>query len=152
MPSYPGRPGVVAIKDMFDMVAGTSTGSIISAALSCPKEGQENVEFAKKEPKFFMKEVMEVYTTKGEQIFAKNEAITWWGQLIAFLACMIVFGISFYCLGKKCFDSDKQMEEYEHVEETLRELKACGNHMCNHIDHDVAHRCLGDDYTNILLN
>ena len=39
VPKYPGREGVVAMKDMFHMMAGTSTGSIISAALTVPKLG-----------------------------------------------------------------------------------------------------------------
>ena len=35
-PKYEGRDGVIAMKDIFDMTAGTSTGSIISAALAYP--------------------------------------------------------------------------------------------------------------------
>ena len=35
---YPDRDGVIPMKDMFDMMAGTSTGSIISAALSYPSD------------------------------------------------------------------------------------------------------------------
>lgn len=33
----------VAMKDLFDMTAGTSTGSIISAGLGYPKNGDKNV-------------------------------------------------------------------------------------------------------------
>ena len=36
VPKYEGREGVVAMKDLFDMTAGTSTGSIISSALVYP--------------------------------------------------------------------------------------------------------------------
>ena len=32
------RQGVYALKDLFDMMAGTSTGSIIAAALSYPSD------------------------------------------------------------------------------------------------------------------
>lgn len=37
-PKYPGREKIIAMKDMFDMMSGTSTGSIISAALSYPSD------------------------------------------------------------------------------------------------------------------
>lgn len=49
------------------MMAGTSTGSIISGALAYPvKKYEDSVPFKDRVPKFFMKEVMEVYTTKGD--------------------------------------------------------------------------------------
>jgi hypothetical protein len=37
-PKYPNRENIIAMKDMFDMMSGTSTGSIISAALSYPSD------------------------------------------------------------------------------------------------------------------
>ena len=36
-PTYEGHHGVIAMKDMFDMSAGTSTGSFIAAGLGFPK-------------------------------------------------------------------------------------------------------------------
>ena len=36
-PIYEGHHGVIAMKDMFDMSAGTSTGSFIAAGLGFPK-------------------------------------------------------------------------------------------------------------------
>lgn len=78
VPQYPGRPGVVAFKDIFDMLAGTSTGSIISAALAYPKEKYAaSVPKEKREPMYFMKEVMEIYSTKGDQIFRESPSVGW---------------------------------------------------------------------------
>jgi patatin-like phospholipase/acyl hydrolase len=48
------------MKDLFDMMAGTSTGSIISAALSFPSD--KNLTTGEQIPKFWSKEVIEVYS------------------------------------------------------------------------------------------
>ena len=36
IPKYPGHEGHMAMKDLFNMTAGTSTGSIIAAGLAYP--------------------------------------------------------------------------------------------------------------------
>ena len=63
-PKYPDRDGLIAMKDMFDMMAGTSTGSIIAAALSYPSGNltDEGVEI----PQYWYKEVQDVYANQGE--------------------------------------------------------------------------------------
>ena len=60
--SYKGFEDRIAIKDMFDYLAGTSTGSIIAAALSYPKD--EGEEYSNNEwvPKYWAKDVTEVYS------------------------------------------------------------------------------------------
>ena len=78
VPSYPGRDGVVAFKDIFDLLAGTSTGSIISAALAYPIERYaDTVPKVERVPKYFMKEVMDIYSTKGDQIFKEQPSVGW---------------------------------------------------------------------------
>lgn len=78
VPKYAGRDGVVAFKDIFDMLAGTSTGSIISGALAYPsKRYEDSVPLSQREPKYFMKEVMEIYSTKGDQIFKEQPSVAW---------------------------------------------------------------------------
>ena len=67
---YAPDPDVVHMSDLFDMTAGTSTGSILAAALSIPKnETSGNV----RTPKFFARDGIDIYTSKGEQIFSKKE-------------------------------------------------------------------------------
>ena len=55
------------MKDLFNMTAGTSTGSIIAAGLSYPAKGVEN----STEPGFFATDLLDIYTTKGDQIFLR---------------------------------------------------------------------------------
>jgi hypothetical protein len=59
-PKYPDRDGVIPMKDLFDMMAGTSTGSIISAALSYPSDDVLDSGLAV--PQYWSKEVIEVYS------------------------------------------------------------------------------------------
>ena len=74
-PKYLGNDGktksVVALKDMFDMMAGTSTGSIITAALSYPTDTETAA--GHKIPKFFADEVIGIYENNGDRIFTSTE-------------------------------------------------------------------------------
>lgn len=51
---------------LFDLVAGTSTGGIISLALTKPKSGQDN------SPAFTAKDLVQMYEKNGSRIFSKS--------------------------------------------------------------------------------
>ena len=68
-PKYPplngtARDDVIHMKDLFDMMAGTSTGSIISAALSFPTN--DVLETGEQVPQYWSKEVIDVYSKQGD--------------------------------------------------------------------------------------
>lgn len=71
IPQYPGNEGKMALKDLFDMFAGTSTGSILAAGFSYPndEEGKD-----KKQPKFFATDILKIYSERGTDIFVPNNA------------------------------------------------------------------------------
>ena len=48
------------------MTAGTSTGSIIAAGLSCPSKSNLKV------PAYFANDLLSIYVEKKEEIFAYN--------------------------------------------------------------------------------
>ena len=50
------------MKDLFDMYAGTSTGSLLAGSLSMPS----NISSDNGEPKYSARDCIDVYTTKGE--------------------------------------------------------------------------------------
>ena len=52
------------IAGLFDLIAGTSTGGILAAALSCPGDDGE--------PRFRAEELIELYTTEGPRIFDRK--------------------------------------------------------------------------------
>ena len=56
----------IHLSDFFDMTAGTSTGSIIAAGLSCPSKSSSHI------PGYFANELLDIYVQKKEEIFAYN--------------------------------------------------------------------------------
>jgi len=87
------------MKDLFDMTAGTSTGSILAAGLVYPNENYT----AEKQPAFFADDLIKIYGTMGDQIFVKKQMTD--GE--AFFYCLlfvIFFTFCFYIIGHHCFD------------------------------------------------
>lgn len=64
-PRYPGIDNRIALKDIFDMVAGTSTGSILVSGLAYPDKDYINI----KKPQFFADDLLRIYTERGGEIF-----------------------------------------------------------------------------------
>jgi patatin-like phospholipase/acyl hydrolase len=56
------------MKDLFNMTAGTSTGSIIAAGLAYPDKNHTDI----KMPGFFAPDLLEIYSDRGDEIFVKK--------------------------------------------------------------------------------
>lgn len=54
------------MRDLFEQVAGTSTGSILSAALSLYKNSTSD------DPKYFATDAQQIYIKEGSNIFKNN--------------------------------------------------------------------------------
>ena len=71
-PKYPGRDGLFAMKDLFDMTSGTSTGSIIAAGLVYPNPNVTETEGVTvkgtlyRPPGFFASDLLKIYTEKND--------------------------------------------------------------------------------------
>ena len=91
---------LVHMKDLFNMTAGTSTGSIISAGLSYPRDDDKD------KPKYYMDDLLRIYSTLGDQIFQKNTLSPGVSFLWVLLFLSIFGGIGYY-IGMMKYDNPK---------------------------------------------
>lgn len=122
----------VAMKDLFNMTAGTSTGSIIAAGLAYPSKVSANNAILSAEG------LLEIYSTKGKDIFLKNEmstfAITFWFIIIFSAFSFIGYAVGEYWYDN--FDTRAALEDLKYkMSNARRKLK---KHMQGQEDkHDV---------------
>lgn len=121
VPEYPGVTGKVAMKDLFDMTAGTSTGSIIAAALSMPateKDSDGNEKLSTTRPQFWADDIVEIYRNDNDKIFDKNE----FNQV--YLIIIVLFVVPLFIFfghqrGEKKFDNDKKLRQFIAIREKI---------------------------------
>ena len=113
-PKYAGRDGLMALKDIFDMHAGTSTGSILAAGLVYP----DSKYIAEKQPRFFADDLISIYSDRAGEIFMKNN-MSW---VLSFFL-VILFGLIFsavgYFLGRRYFDNPKIIKAFKKMREAI---------------------------------
>ena len=73
------------MKDLFDMMAGTSTGSILSTGLSIKKEGTVD------EPKLWGEDCRNIYIDQAPFIFKQNGVGVFF-QIVCYLIFIFAFG------------------------------------------------------------
>jgi len=90
----------MAIKDIFDMTAGTSTGSILAAGLAYPD--LNNMET--KKPAFFADDLLKIYAERGGEIFVKK-SLNWLITAGIIIILIVVFGSLSYIAGNYIYDN-----------------------------------------------
>ena len=73
------------------MTAGTSTGSILAAGLSCPAKADPTM------PGYFADDLLNIYKTKKDEIFAKNGYSVGSRILISLFSTILIGGVGFFC-------------------------------------------------------
>lgn len=113
----------MALKDIFDMFSGTSTGSILAAGFAYPNDAPGKPEG---EPKFFANDILAIYSDRGGEIFVPQKTRSLLLVLWIFIFLFICGGLG-YMLGNYLYDSPKTKAALESLRITL-EKKEGINH------------------------
>jgi hypothetical protein len=99
---------IVAMKDLFNMTAGTSTGSILATGLVYPLGDTQ-------EPMYWGTDLLNIYMDKASTIFTGNDLPSTTKGLI-YLVCILLCAEIFYLIGNRHYDNDdvkKSMAEFK---------------------------------------
>ena len=72
------------------MVAGTSTGSIMTGLLTIPKKSNKN------EAAFYINETINLYRTKGKELFKSSLLNNTWSVIVG-IGAAFIFASLMYC-------------------------------------------------------
>lgn len=109
--------GKLVMTDLFNMTAGTSTGSIIAAGLAYPKSKEEM-----KSPGFNSDLILDLYKNKGDQIFVKKTLSGLVKMIIGavIIFCFAAFGFG---LGNYWYDNVEVELSFIEMEDAISDLK-----------------------------
>lgn len=116
-PKYAAHKDRFLMTDLFNMTAGTSTGSIIAAGLTCPMDKDTDPT-----PKFNSTTLLDLYTTKGNQIFVKKTL----GPTMSFIIGIFIvlgFAIFGFALGNHIYDNPEVEISFLEMEQAISDLK-----------------------------
>lgn len=96
--------------DLFDMFAGTSTGSIASSGL-CIREDPKNQTSS---PRFWASGVLGIYVDGRPVIFQKDQH--WFTRILSYTLYFIFFAGLFFLMGRCIYNNPKKMKYYREME------------------------------------
>lgn len=102
----------IHLKDYFDLMAGTSTGSIISAALAYPLPEDKNKSAAEQMPQYFMQDILDIYTKEGNRIFV-SYSHGFFNNFLIFLFFVCSCAAFGWYRGKSRFDNENEKKEMQ---------------------------------------
>ena len=96
------------MSELFNMVSGTSTGSLLTTAVVIPS-GNDTIK-----NKFFASDASAIYEQRGAQVF-KTFDLPIWVRLLGTLGFAVVGGLLGYCIGVRMYHNpelEKTMESF----------------------------------------
>ena len=112
---------IVHMHTLFDMMSGTSTGSIITGMLTAPSDKPNT-------PKYTAQDVITLYSTRGNELFQSTAFPTWAAALIAIFS-MILLGYLTFLLGKWLYDNPITYRNLKKAKKKLAAAKTVKSEM-----------------------
>lgn len=104
------------MKDIFDMFAGTSTGSILATAMSVPKV------VGGRDPRFWADDALDIYMKGGVIIFKQNEFGAWL-YVLTYSFYIIFMSALFYLIGKCVYQNPEKIKALDEIHKFLTDIK-----------------------------
>lgn len=79
--------------DLFDMISGTSIGSVSASALSIPEPNNATA------PNFYAQDVMDIMTGQADVLFQQSH-VDYWKQIIGYIFFIIFFTGALHLYGR----------------------------------------------------
>ena len=100
------------------MAAGTSTGSIIAAGLTYPRDddASKDNEWI---PKYWAKDITEVYSKQGDKIFKKKEGMNPVLEVFLVLFYLVIFAGIGYFFGRRWFDNPDRDKLFDNMSKVI---------------------------------
>jgi hypothetical protein len=111
----------IPMHELFDMIAGSSTGSILAAALVTPEEKNST------KNKYFAEDVRHVYYDEDDKIFHINHLPYVLIVLLTLLGSL-VGGFLGYRYGIRLYDNKEVEEAHEFIRDYIKKAKKAANH------------------------
>ena len=101
----------ISLSKVFDMVAGTSTGSLLATAIVIPAVDDPTTN------RYYSDDAIKIYTTRGAEVF-KKYILAWWIYVLGIVFNSILGGLIGYWIGKRMYTN----ESHERVMKELKKL------------------------------
>jgi ABC-type phosphate/phosphonate transport system permease subunit len=114
----------VAMSELFDMVSGTSTGSLLTTAVVLPVDPVNN-----RSNKYYANDASDIYKKHGGDVFQTFE-IPLWVQILGTIGCVIFGGLLGFFIGMCIFhnkdheETMKSFHDYIRSRKTLKDKQA----------------------------
>ena len=102
--------------DLCDMLAGTSTGSILSAGLSIPSPTNSSA------PRYYATDAQNIYIDNADVIFKRNH-FNWFQRFSAFVVFILFFTCVFHIVGYYKYNNPKAHKAHAKMHDFLQERK-----------------------------